>query len=218
MIRSLKLLGALGAILVLTAAVASAASAAKYTASGYPTTATGESAVGNDVFKTEAGNSECKTHYEAPSLTAASLTLTMKTKTTSCKTFGFLESTVSMGSCDYLYTEPTFLETTESGKVHDYTATAHIKCTNAASPITISSATCKVTIGEQSLGGHVIITVTTATGDWDFRLTLTGIKYTVTEDGFGCPFGGTGAKTGATYTQGSAVTFDSTNGATIDVG
>jgi hypothetical protein len=47
---------------------------------------------------------------------------------------------------------------------------------------------------------------------------VTGINYTVTEDGFGCPFGGTGAKVNATYTQGSAITFASTTGTTVDVG
>jgi len=45
-----------------------------------------------------------------------------------------------------------------------------------------------------------------------------GIKYTVTKDGFLCPFGGTGAKTGAEYNQNEAIQVASTNGATIDIG
>ncbi len=47
---------------------------------------------------------------------------------------------------------------------------------------------------------------------------MTGINYNVTQDGIGCPFNGTGEKTGASYTQTNPVTFDSTNGASIDVG
>jgi len=62
------------------------------------------------------------------------------------------------------------------------------------------------------------ITNETAAGDVKVKGNVTGVKYTVTEDGFACPFGGTGAKTGATYIQDSAVTMDSTNGATVDVG
>jgi ATP-dependent RNA circularization protein (DNA/RNA ligase family) len=50
---------------------------------------------------------------------------------------------------------------------------------------------------------------------------VTGITYTVTKDGFGCPFSTTKlpeTKTGASYTQHKPITFAATNGATIDVG
>ena len=189
---------------------------ANYTASSYPTTWTAESALGNDVLKTEAGSLECKVHYEG-TLSASSSTLTVKAKYTSCKSFGFLEAAVSMGSCDYLFKEAKFLESTESSKVHDTTAAVDLKCTNSAELFTIKAGTCKVSFGEQSPGGHVILSTTTATGDVDSKFALTGIKYTVNEDGFACPFNGTGAKEGASYTQGSAITFDSTNGSTIDI-
>jgi hypothetical protein len=48
--------------------------------------------------------------------------------------------------------------------------------------------------------------------------TVKKVKYNVTQDGFGCPFNGTGAKEGAEYIQDAAVTIKSTNGATIDIG
>ena len=213
MIRNLKTLGvALCAVLALTAVVASAASA-NYTASSYPTTGTGESALGNDVFKTEAGNVECKSHFEG-TLSASSASLTVKAKYTNCKAFGFLEATVNMGSCDYLFTNAT-----GTGVLDQWTAKEiHVKCTEAGKPITISAGTCKATVGEQTTAGSVDLTNNTAAKDVSVQATVTGVKYTVTEDGFACPFGGTGAKTGATYTQGSAITFASTNGATIDIG
>ena len=79
MIRKLKTLSVtLFAVLALTAvsaSAASAASAASYTASSYPTTATGESQKGNDVFTTEAGTVVCKAHFEG-TLSAASSDLT----------------------------------------------------------------------------------------------------------------------------------------------
>lgn len=182
----------------------------QFTASSYPTTATGESALGNDKFTTEAGSVECQTHYEA-SLGLASSQLTVKTKFSGCKAFGFVEVKREMRSCDYLYKTPT-------GSGDNWSATADIKCTNPAEPIRITAATCELTIGEQSLGGKVDITNETAAGDVMIQVTLSGIKYTVTKDSFGCPFNGTGVKEGATYVQLSAMTLDSTNGATIDVG
>jgi hypothetical protein len=209
MIRNLKTLGvALCALLALTAVVASAASAANYTASSYPTTGTGESALGNDTFTTEAGKVECQSHFEG-TLSAASKELTVKAKYTSCRAFGFLSATVSMGSCDYLFTEPT-------GSADSYSAKVDVKCTKSTEPITITAGTCKTTVGEQTPGGSVAITNETAAGDVKVKSNVTGIKYTVTEDGFGCPFNGTGAKEGATYIQDNAVTFDAA--ATIDVG
>jgi hypothetical protein len=74
----------------------------------------------------------------------------------------------------------------------------------------ITAGTCKVTIGEHAPGGVVNIT-NNASGDVSVQAAVTGISYTVTQDGFGCPFAGTGAKTGATYTQHSPVTFDAAN-------
>ena len=219
MIRNLKTLGvALCAVLALTAVVASAASA-NYTASSYPTTGTGTSEIGNDVFKTEAGNVECKSHFEG-TLAAASTSLTVKAKYTECKAFGFLSATVNMGSCDYLFTEPKFIQTTEveARKIHDYTAEVDVKCTKSTEPITITASTCKTTVGEQGPKAHVIIGVTTSPTQVHVKANVGSINYTVTEDGFGCPFAGTGAKTGATYTQGKAIPFTATNGATIDVG
>jgi hypothetical protein len=203
MTRKLKMLGmAFVAVLALTAVSASAASAASYTASSYPTTGTGVSAIGNDTFTTEAGTVECASHFEGTLATEAKEELTVKAKYSNCKAFGFLNATVAMGSCDYLFETP-------SGSGSSWTATVDVDCTSSEI-ITITAGTCKVTIGAQSPGGNVSIT-NNAGGDVSVDAGVTGIAYTVTQDGFGCPFAGTGAKTGATYTQHSAVTFDAAN-------
>jgi len=216
MIRNLKTLGvALCAVLALSVVAASAASAANYTASSYPAIGTGTSAVGNDVFKTEAGNVECKSHFTG-TLAAASSTLTVTPTYTECKAFGFLNATVTMGTCDYQFQAPTLVS------ADNYTAAVKVVC--GATPITITAGTCKATVGAQSPAGNVAITDETAAGDVKVKANVTGINYTVTEDGFACPFGGTGAKTGATYTQASSITFDAVNSKgeptaqTIDVG
>ena len=221
MIRKFKTLSmALVAVLALGAVAASSAMAeGEYTAAEYSTTATGTSPLGNDVFTTEGGTVECASHFEA-TLAAPSSSLTAKAKYTGCRAFGFLEATVNMGSCDYLFTTPTLVETPTANN-HVWTIGVHVKCTNAAEPIKIVAGTCEATVGEQSPGGHVIATATTNTpskpDDIDVRATVTGIKYTVTKDGFLCPFSGTGAKTGGTYEQEEEFTFSSTNGKSITI-
>jgi hypothetical protein len=204
MTRKLKTLGvALFAVLALTAVAASAASAANYTASAYPTTGTALSALGNDLFITEAGKFECKGHFQS-TLNAAGPDLSVKVHDTECKAFGFLNATVS--DCTYTFTEPT-------GSNHSYTAKIDI-----VSTCTVLAGTCEYKIEPQGPLSSATITNDTAAGDVSFKANVTGIAYTVTKDGIGCPFSGTGAKTGATYTQTNAITFDSTNGAIIDVG
>jgi hypothetical protein len=205
MTRKLKTLGvALVAVLALTAVMASAASAAKYTASSYPTTGTGESAIGNDTFITEGGTVECQSHFEG-TLAAASEDLTVTAKYTNCRAFGFLEAVVS--HCKYTFTAP-------SGSGDNYTAIVHV--VNA--PCTITAGTCKVSIPLQNSLSSVAITNNTASKDVSVKAGVKGIKYNVTQDGFLCPFASAGEKTGAEYIQHNAVTFDSTNGADIDVG
>jgi hypothetical protein len=195
--------GCLLAALALTAVLVSTASAANYTASSYPTTGVGESSLGNDVFTTEAGKVECKTHL--------TIHIGVQTPTvqgtfiyTSCRAFGFLNATVT--GCNYNFTEPTGSADSYSAKV-DVTSTC-----------TIVAATCEAKVEPQGPLSSVAITNETAAGDMKVKANVTGIAYQVTKDGIGCPFSSTGKKTGATYTQTNAITVDSTNGATIDVG
>jgi len=210
MIRKFKTLGvAFVAVFALVAVMASAASAAKYTASSYPTTGTGTSALGNDTFTTEAGKVECAVHYEG-TITGESETLTGSSTYSNCKAFGFLSATVATNGCDGTAIAPV-------GSGDKYTASGSLVCP-AGKSIEITAGTCKVSIGGQSSVGTVTITLNTAAGDVSVQANLNSIKYTVVTDGFGCPFNGTGAKTGATYVQDAAITVDSTNGATIDIG
>jgi hypothetical protein len=211
MFHKLKTLGvALVAVLALTAVAASAASAnGSYTASSYPTTGTGTSLKGNDTFTTEAGNVECASHFQG-TLTEESSSLTVTPTYTECRAFGFLSATVNMNGCDYKFGTP-------SGSGDAYTAKVDVVCP-AGKSVEISAGTCKTTIGSQTGLSNVGITNNTAAGDVSVQSNVSGVAYTVTQDGFGCPFNGTGAKTGASYTQHSAITFDSTNGASIHVG
>jgi hypothetical protein len=201
MIRKIKTLGiAVVAVLALSAVVASAASAANFTASSYPTAGTATSNKGNDDFKTEAGGIECHTHFAVAALNAPSEALTVTPTYTECSGFGFLNSTYNMNGCDYvLYV---------SGRMD-------INCP-AGKAIVITSGTCETTIPGQL--GLKNVELSNGTSGITMKMNVGGLAYTVTKDGFGCPFSGTGAKTGATYTQNSAIQISSTNGATIDIG
>ena len=204
MIRKFKTLGiAMVAVLAMSAVVASAASAANFTASSYPTAASATSSAGNDDFKTEAGSVECHASFAVAALSGPSETVTVTPTYTGCKAFGFLNATVNMNGCDYTFNV--------NGHVD-------LNCP-AGKVVEIVAGTCKVTIAAQTTLKSV------ALNNSGFGISakagVGSIAYTVTQDGFGCPFHTTKlpeAKTGATYTQNSAVQVSSTNGAEIHIG
>jgi hypothetical protein len=211
MTRNFKTLAvALCAALALTAVAASAASAeGTYTAGAYPTTGTATSAFGNDTFITAVGTVECAAHYEA-TLTEASSSMTVKPTYSGCKFAGF-NATVNMGNCDKRFT----LAISIGGD--RWRASLHIGCTSGS--ITITAGPCAMTIGPQGPIDGDIIENNTAAGDVSTQADIKNqIAYTVTVDNFGCPFAGTGPKTGASFIQHSPITFDSTNGQPIHIG
>ncbi|HST70733.1 MAG TPA: hypothetical protein VLI94_13885 [Solirubrobacterales bacterium] len=203
MICKLKTLGlAMVAVLAMSAFVASAAQA-QYTASSYPTTATAESSLGNDVFTTEGGTVECASHFEG-TLNEASTTLTVTPTYTNCKAFGFASATVTMNGCAYVF-----------HRVSKSSSDVTIECP-AGKVITIVAGNCEVTIGAQ--GQLSSISTSNSGSHVNAQANVSGIHYTVTKDGFLCTFTGTGGKTGGTYKQGSAVTLAPTvAGRTISV-
>jgi hypothetical protein len=236
MIRTLKTLGvAFAAALALSAFAASSASAEgkiTCTAAGnpYPCTLTAESAVGNDTLITEAGAMECKATFHA-NLNEAVSNLTVTPTYTGCRAFGFLEATIDMNGCDYEFTTATRIGTSADLQTHEWTTGVHNSNTEPASEVThlkcpagksieITAATCRAQIHPQTLHGHLLITSTTAPtpDDLDIRATYTGIDYTVTQDGFGCPFAGTGSKDGAAFTQHKAITIVAAGGKGVHIG
>jgi hypothetical protein len=221
MIRKLKILGAtFVAALALSAVAASTAlarSEGTITCTTHPCTITGEGALGDHTFTTEAGNVECKKHIET-TLTEPTSEPTMTVITRDCRAFGFLSATANMNGCHFLLTTPRHIGTTHSNFTHEWTFTTHVVCP-AGKVIEITAATCKVTVGPQTPEGHVIITSTTTPtpDDIDIQTTITAIAYTVIQDGFGCPFAGTGAKTGATSTSHNEITMRSISPASAGV-
>lgn len=209
MIHGLRLFGIAAFALLAVGALASApARASDFTASSYPTYFSGKSALGNDVFKTEAGSVECEASFSGL-IQEASETEWVDASYTNCKAFGFLSASVEMGSCHYFFHA--------SGEVDLSCAYFDIlKGEWVEYPIVIVASTCEVWIESQF--GLASVALVNGFGDILAQANVSGIEYNVKKDGFLCPFSGTGEKTGGTYTQGEAVIIESTSGTTIDIG
>jgi len=192
MIRNFKTLGLLlGALLVLGVATAPTAVAVpQFTASSYPATMTGSTL--NDRLFTEAGSVECSVHYSA-TLSGASSTLTLTTSTSLCSAFGFISATVNPEGCTDV------LHATNQVGTGLYESHVDIVCP-AGNSIKISAGTCKMEIKGQN-GLTTMNSVNNAGTIW-FLTEMTGITYVVTQDGFACPFFGTGTKFGGERTGG----------------
>lgn len=200
MIRHIKLLSRATIVVVaLSAVTASAAGAAQFTSSSYPTSITAASSEGNEVFATEAGSLSCLNGHFAGTMSEPSPTITITPTFTSCSGWSFMEATVTMNGCDFIF---------------HATGVFDLEC-SGSNKVVIVAGTCEVQVGTQT--GLVGIDLTNSGANIMSQATVGGIAYTVTKDGFFCPFSGTGNKTGARYTQKNAVRFGSLNGAAISV-
>jgi len=206
--RVLKTLGVAMVAALALSVTAGAAQAIEITSeSGYPLNAHGENGSGNEVFTTEAGDVECDSTFTSEVAKDGS-EITATPTYTNCEAFGFVSATVNMESCDYgfdLESEP---------ESHVYTSKADIECEGEDS-IKITAATCAAEVGPQSGKSHVLFEWTTDT-DVHAWATVEDIDYTVTKDGFLCPFSGTGEKEGAEYNSEAPVTLTSEGDFTID--
>jgi hypothetical protein len=192
MIHKFKALGvAMVAVLAMSAVVASAAQA-QFTANSYPTTVTGHSALGNDVFSVDGTSVECTGHFEG-TLKEASTSLTVIATYSSCRAFGFASATVDMNGCDYVFYS---------------TGSVDLVCPTGQS-VTIQAGNCDLDVVPQT--GLKTVDLTNNHPHVDVQATVTGVTVNATQDGFLCPLNGTGHKT-ATYTQGTAVTVKPVSG------
>jgi hypothetical protein len=203
MIRKFKTLGvAFVAVLAMSAVVASAAQATNFTASGYPTSFTAESGKGNDTFKTEAGTVECKSHFSG-TLSAASENVDITPSYSGCTAFGFLNAEVTVpAACKY--------RLNVSGSI------SLVAVGGSCAGITIHAGTCRILMTPQS--GLKEVHISNVASGINIQATVKKISYHVEQDGFGCPFNGTGEKTNAEYIQHAPITAVSKSGTTIDVG
>jgi hypothetical protein len=202
------------AILAMSAFVASAAQAITITSSSYPQTVTGSASGIGEHFKTEAGSVECKESSYHGVLNEASSVLEVTPTYTGCTAFfGFAAATIHHNGCKYQFT----------GTEHDpisaiFTAHVAVKCP-AGKAIEITAGTCRATVGEAGNGSLTTVDITNmhtaSPPDITVKPTVKGITYNVTQDGFGCPFSGTGHRSTGEYTSSGYITVTAPGGLTV---
>lgn len=179
-----------------------ASAAPLLTADAYPVTIHGSAASGVQKITTEGGSVECTFSYHAE--TAASSTAVALSPTGSkCQAFGFLEATFTPNGCTYQ------LDNYEQTGEDKFASRFGIVCP-AGKSITVLASTCEIEIPAQAGLTSVELVNDTAASprrDITFKPEVGGLAYKVLKDGFLCPFGGTGSKTGGSFTASSATTL-----------
>jgi hypothetical protein len=216
MILNLKTFGLLlAAVATMSAVVSSASQASQYTCSSYRCLATGSNSPGNETLTTPGGTVQCKSHYlveEEGTTNGAGIqspgasTVTVTPTYTGCSSFGFLNASISMNGCDYVFHAKARLATGQ------YNNEVTIACP-AGKSITITSGTC---VADVSAQGPLksIETENLASGKLTVRPNITGITMNVTTDGFGCPFPSAGHFNASFHGD---VTFEKIGGGSISV-
>jgi len=202
--RRIGLLGVLVTLLLAAGALAPlmAHGAISFNAGTYPATVHGSASKGSEVIYTAGGNIECAAAYHAE-LQEASTTMTLTPSYSNCEAFGFLSATVNLNGCTYL------MHVFERLTADEHRASFDISCA-VGKAIKVTAGTCEIEIGAQNGLNRVKLTndtEATPKRDITFKPEVTGLAYTVLKDGFGCPFLGTGSKTGGTFSASPGTTL-----------
>jgi hypothetical protein len=162
----------------------------------YPTEVEGSSPRGAVVFKTEGGSVECDNEYEGAIAKAASK-LSLAVSFTGCSAFGFVAATVDAEGCDLV------LHATEQVTEDEYGGHVDVECP-AGDSIKVNASNCGMEVRPQSGRTSISLVDDPSAGsreDIAFTLAAKNFNYKVTKDGFLCPFGGIGPKTGGELTS-----------------
>jgi hypothetical protein len=204
-----KLISLMLAAFALVAAFATTAQASTFTAEKYPATIEGTQ-VGQHAFTVEDGlNIKCNRATFHGTLSEASTTITMAPTYTECVAFGFINSTVNFNGCTYLF------HAGEEVAVDKHAGTVDIVCP-AGGSIVIVAGTCETRIPPQTGLSTNNIENNTSPLDATATGSLTGVAYSKTKDGFGCPLTGTGSKTDGGY-AGTATAIGKSGGVQVGI-
>ncbi len=207
MIRKFKALGlALVAVLAMSVVVASAAQAAPVVTTTGSTSvhATGEKI--GEQFTIDGVTVTCEVSHYTGTATNGSSTLRVTPTYTGCKVGEAIPATITTHSCHYLF----HLTKKDAGAPTPYTSTVNVECTEK--PITIASTNPECFMEVKSQTGLGTVTATNGATDVNITPNVSGIKGTVTKDGFLCPFSSVGEKTGGTYKTTSPITATTASG------
>jgi Trypsin len=169
----------------------------------YPVTFHGGLSGGpTEKFTIEGGNVECMKTSHHGTVAEATSTWTDTPKYEECTALGFTGATVNMEGCAYEFNSG------EKTSTDNFKSHVDVACPSGQS-IKIAAGTCKAEIKAQAgLTTVDLIDDTSASPKKDVtvRPTVTGVAYTVTQDGFLCPLSGVGSKTGGEYTSSANIT------------
>jgi len=212
MIRKLKASGlTLLALFAISAVAATAAQADPVFKASNSSGGLSGNGSASESFTTEAGSVVCEeSSFTGTYASAEAATQRMHPTYGKCKAFGFVSATVATGKCDYVF------DPYQKVSAGNYKAKVAVDCAEGAITITASTCTAKVedVPGNQELS---YVALENSGGDVKADPETTGITYNVTNDGFLCPFNGTGVKTDGKYTSTGTVAISAEGSTTIEV-
>lgn len=153
-----------------------------------------------NLIATEGGSVQCNNGSLSGGLSGDLEPLVLAPTYTDCTAFGFVEATVAANGCSLRY----------EGTLTDDMA---IACPEGKS-IVITAATCTVAIPAQTGLGTIGYSAASVSGHDAIRIapSVSGLAYTVTKDGFLCPFKGTGTRTNGAYSGETVVHGEDADG------
>jgi hypothetical protein len=172
-----------------------------FEAEEYPATLTAAQDSGNKLtFGTAGGTVSCASASASGSLAAASAAGALAPTYSECEAFSGLTGTIATNGCSYVL---------HGGKrlaLGKYSGSLDIACPEGKS-LEIAAGTCSASIPAQT-GLAAELLDTTQSGRESVSLVLKGsaMRYTVTQDGFLCPFAGTGTHEDGTFTGSATIT------------
>ena len=209
MIKNIKVLGlAAAALFAMSALTASGAQAAKLsTESGGSTVIEADQVegAGGHVFTVDGNKVTCTTaHFfsvakePAGSETAVEVnngatTITMHPKYENCTAFGFVGATVTTTGCNYTLTAPG----TISEPAMEIAASLSVECSGTHEIVISAGGVCTAKVKGQTISsGLSYVNTTVSPMTVMLNAKNAPVKTNKTQDGFGCPFNGTGEVTG----------------------
>lgn len=175
-------------VCALMATIAPAAPAAEFAAESYPAGISGGQIEGIQ-FGLEGGAVECGADTLAGTMSAASSELELGESPTECSAFGFLSAGIAWNGCKSKY------RLGEKQSSNSWSVVVDFVCPEGK-VIVITAATCEVQIpGQTGMATGTARLPISIPPAIEFELSLEKLHYTVTKDGFLCPFNGTGTRT-----------------------
>jgi hypothetical protein len=190
------------ALLAFAGAPSGAMATLEFEADSYPPTVQANSAKGVIWLETEAGPVSCAISFDG-TLFSRESTLTLTTAFSSCSAFGFSAATVKSEGCSWV------LHPTEVVARNEYTAHVDLKC---STPIKVTAGSCELELKEQTGLTTIFLEndLSASPDELEFSPMVSGVKYTVSKDGFLCPFAGTGNRSNGQLASSEPVTMTGT--------